>query len=415
MEVLPRGSEIEPIIYTREQHSLSRSYIDPDALKIMYRLARSGFKAYLVGGGVRDVLLGKQPKDFDIATDATPRQIKTLFRNSRIIGRRFKLVHVFFPNQKNIEVATFRDSTPESEESSEPEQQQQQQNQIVNDNIFGTPATDAMRRDLTINGLFYNITDYSIIDYVGGIKDLRDKTVRVIGDPLSRYEEDPVRMLRVLRHAARTGFTIEKKCREVLEENRELLKQASQVRVYEELKKDLISGYVLETLRLLNATGLLPLLLPKFCMLGAGILEDGMHLPICLERIDTSVRMGREVSATIPLTVLFLQLEPRIIDESTVADDTDEYGIGELIRYAFDPLLVPRKERERIEDLAEAYHLTLAAHENNEPLKLSRYVDTQELVTLFAIMLGEEAAEWLQRKIKRPAGKSKPAPQKRRQ
>ena len=390
-----------PTIYTRDQHSLSRNFLDADALKIMYRLVRAGFKAYLVGGGVRDVLLGKVPKDFDIATDATPRQVKTLFRNSRIIGRRFKLVHIFFANQKYVEVATFRDGTPSGEEAPEDDVD----SHVNHDNFFGTAQTDALRRDLTINALFYDVSDYSIIDYVGGIKDLRDKIIRVIGDPYERFVEDPVRMVRVVRHAARTGFEIEKKCLGVLNEHRELIKNASQVRVYEELKKDLISGYILDSLRLLNKTGLLPLLLPKFCMLGAGLLEDGMHLPICLERIDTMVRLGKSVSATIPLTVIFLHLEPRIVDDTNVRPDHDQegYDVGELIRYGFEPLLVPRKERERIEDLAEAYQSTLAAHENNEPLKLSRHVDLDELIMLFAIMLGEEAADWLRKKLRRPA------------
>jgi poly(A) polymerase len=401
MEVSAQGQSGAPVIYTRDLHTLSRNFIDPDALKIMYRLSRNGYKAYLVGGGVRDVLLGKKPKDFDIATDATPRQVKSLFRNSRIIGRRFKLVHIFFPSLKYIEVSTFRDNTPLGEETAE----EDIQSHTAHDNFYGTSETDARRRDLTINALFYDVSDYSIIDYVGGFKDLKDRIVRVIGDPLKRFIEDPVRMLRVVRHAARTGFIIDSECYSVLQDNRELLKQASQVRVYEEFKKDLVSGYVLETLRKLSDSGLLPLLLPKFCNLGVGLLEDGMHLPICLERIDTMVRFGIEVTATIPLTVIFLHLEPRILDDSMVGrrQEKGEYDIGELIRYAFEPLLVPRKERERIEDLCDAYQSTLAAHENNEPLRLSRHVDIEELISLFSIMLGEDAADWLRRKTKKPS------------
>jgi poly(A) polymerase len=410
MEVPPTDPTLAPTVYTRDQHTLSRSFIDSDALKIMYRLVRNGYKAYLVGGGVRDVLLGKKPKDFDIATDATPRQVKALFRNSRMIGRRFKLVHIFFPNLKYIEVSTFRDNTPVGEESAE----EDIQSHTAHDNFYGTAETDARRRDLTINALFYDVSDYSIIDYVGGFKDLRDRIVRVIGEPLKRFIEDPVRMMRVVRHAARTGFTIEPTCFRVLQEHRELLRQASQVRVYEEFKKDLISGYVLETLRRLAESGLLPLLLPKFCNLGVGLLEDGMHLPICLERIDTMVRFGMDVSATIPLSVIFLHLEPRIIDDSMVTSrqSDGDYDSGELIRYAFEPLLVPRKERERIEDLCDAYHRTLSAHENNEPLRFSRHVPIDELIMLFSIMLGEDAADWLRRKTKKPQ-RDKPSKKKR--
>ena len=228
-------SVLEPKIYPRTDHTLSRSKIDPDALSIMYRLSRGGYKAYLVGGGVRDVLLNKRPKDFDIATDATPRQVKALFRNSRVIGRRFKLVHVYFAHGKNIEVSTFRDNfIPQEEEESDSESDKAP---VSSDNIFGTEATDALRRDITINALFYDGVSRSIIDYIGGIEDLRRGIIRVIGDPTERFIEDPVRLIRVVRHAARTGFAIEEKCRVAIQKNIALLKKASQVRVFEEIKR----------------------------------------------------------------------------------------------------------------------------------------------------------------------------------
>ena len=171
-------SALKPEIYSRDEHPISRKDIDPDALKIMYRLIRSGFKAYMVGGGVRDLLLGKKPKDFDITTDATPRRVKALFSNSRIIGRRFKLVHVFFGGGKIIEVSTFRDFSdpPEGGEGEDGEVAQ-----LAPDNKYGTEVTDAIRRDITINGLFYDLSTLSVIDYVGGIRDLSDRVIRVIG------------------------------------------------------------------------------------------------------------------------------------------------------------------------------------------------------------------------------------------
>lgn len=398
-----------PEVYTRSQHTLSRSKIDPDALKIMYRLIRHGFRAYLVGGGVRDVLLGKSPKDFDIATDATPRQVKSLFRNSRIIGRRFKLVHVFFTGAKNIEVSTFRDNSiidevimPEDSSENNPTESLDNRIKYTSDNVFGTPETDALRRDITINALFYNVADYSIIDFVGGIDDLKDGIIRVIGDPLVRFKEDPVRMLRVVRHAARTGFSIEENCYLIIKNNYQLLKEASQVRVYEELKKDLTSGYILNSLRGLQDTELLPLLLPRFCSFGKAILDEGAHLPICLERIDETVRSGIEVSATVVLATLFLKITPYLSNESDQA-----YELGELIRYVFEPLLVPRKERERIEALVAGFDSAVSSQENETTFKLSRFIEPKELTLLYKIVLGDEASLWLRDKIQKLSAKKK--------
>jgi poly(A) polymerase len=191
-----------PIIIPRSQHPISRNMIDEEALKILYRLYRHGFLAYLVGGSVRDLLLGRTPKDFDVVTNAHPHEINTLFKNSRTIGRRFRLVHVFFKGKKIVEVSTFRSH-------SEFEEVQTEEGDIIRTDSFGTPAEDAFRRDITINGLFYNIADFSIIDYVGGMADLQRKVIRSIGGPDEKFQQDPVRMIRVIRHAARTGFPIE--------------------------------------------------------------------------------------------------------------------------------------------------------------------------------------------------------------
>jgi poly(A) polymerase len=380
------STELEPKIYQRPDHCVSRSNIDPDALKIMYRLSRNGFKAYLVGGGVRDLLLGKKPKDFDIATDATPRQIKSLFRNSRIIGRRFKLVHVFYSGGKNIEVSTFRDI---SEEPSE--------------NVYGTAHTDARRRDITINALFYNAVDYTIIDYVGGMQDLKDGVIRVIGDPNIRFLEDPVRMLRVVRHAARTGFNVDSWCGQAVIDNKDLLTKASQVRVYDEFRKDLSSGYILESLRGFQKFGLLEILLPKFQILGTNFLEDGAHLPICLERIDSLARNGMSISTSVALATLFIKIEPHIVDESD-----QSYEISEIIRYAFDSLVVPRKEKDRIEDLVTAFKIASEAHENGTPIKrLPKMVDLSEVLMLFEIYFGEESAAWLKTQLNKSSNKKK--------
>src|SRR6187431_956383 len=203
----------EPVIVPREQHTISRSQIDPDALKVLYRLHQNSYVAYLVGGSVRDLLLGRRPKDFDIGTSAHPYQVKKLFRNCWIIGRRFRLAHVKF-GSKVIEVATFRRQVAPGEEvvqdgvpapdPSTPEGE----HLIHHDNTFGTPEEDAFRRDFTINALFYDIANFSIIDYVGGLDDLRAGVVKSIGNPEVRFREDPVRMMRAVALAARLGFTI---------------------------------------------------------------------------------------------------------------------------------------------------------------------------------------------------------------
>src|ERR671910_1349050 len=208
----------EPVIVPRAQHPISRRDIDADALKVLYRLHESGYTAYLVGGSVRDLLLSRRPKDFDIGTSAHPYQIKKLFRNCWIIGRRFRLAHVRFGN-KTIEVATFRRGVPPGTENepTEPHDSLAADMAAVDasdllirhDNTFGTPEEDAFRRDFTINALFYDIATFSIIDYVGGLQDLRDGLIRSIGDPRQRFQEDPVRMLRAVAMAARLGFRID--------------------------------------------------------------------------------------------------------------------------------------------------------------------------------------------------------------
>jgi poly(A) polymerase len=245
-----------PRILTRQEHPLSARLIDPDALKILYRLHDHGFQACLVGGCVRDLLLGKIPKDFDVATDAHPQQIRELFRNSRLIGRRFRLAHIFFKDNKFIEVSTFRRRS-EFEAAGEPDPSR-------SDNTFGTPAEDAFRRDITINGIFYNIADFSLIDYVGGLEDLRQKMIRCIGDPEEKFTGDPVRMIRVIRHAARTGFAIEEQTYRSLTRHVDKLRLCSPSRVREEFTRELREGPVQESMKMMLDSGMLFALFPPF-------------------------------------------------------------------------------------------------------------------------------------------------------
>lgn len=219
-----------PVILARADHGISRKQIDENALKVLYRLSRNGHLAYLVGGSVRDLLLGRAPKDFDVGTDATPDQVKALFRNCFLVGRRFRLAHIRFRGQQLVEVATFR-RNPGVEEL--PENEEDHFHFVQN--VFGDPREDAYRRDFTINALFYNIADFSIIDHVGGLQDLEDRRLRMIGDPLVRFEEDPVRMLRALEFSARLDFTIDTEIIAAIDQRRQLLATASPARLREEI------------------------------------------------------------------------------------------------------------------------------------------------------------------------------------
>jgi len=233
-----------PVILPRPEHNISRSQIDGNTLKVLYRLHRNGYQAFLVGGSVRDLLLGRTPKDFDIGTDATPQQVKKLFRNCFLVGRRFRLAHVRFGRDEVIEVATFRrhprpDELPEDTD----------EHSFFVQNQFGTPREDAFRRDFTINGLFYNIADFSIIDHVGGLKDLQNRQLQIIGDPLVRFAEDPVRMLRALEFSARLDFSLDEKTLEAMTKQAPLLAGASPARVREKLVQFFRLGVAAEVLQ----------------------------------------------------------------------------------------------------------------------------------------------------------------------
>ncbi|MFO0417494.1 MAG: polynucleotide adenylyltransferase PcnB [Pseudomonadota bacterium] len=341
---------IAPVVYPPSKHSIRKNDIDDDARKVVYRLQRAGFKAYIVGGGVRDILLGKRPKDFDISTDATPRQIKSLFRNCRIIGRRFKLAHVFFAHGKTLEVSTFRDTVeppevPDADGVAAP-------TPVVDDNLYGTEETDAIRRDLTINGLFLDVSTMEIIDYVDGMRDLESGTVRIIGDPDLRFAEDPVRMLRAVRHSARNGFHIERGCWDSILRNAELITSCSQVRVFDELKKDVNSGHFLTILSLLGETGLLEFILPELLENNSRLLSADSDLSVCLERIDDMAQNDTEISATTVLSLIALFTAGDSIWLRDLADWVPQASdLGERLSTAFTRLTVPRKERERIQML----------------------------------------------------------------
>ncbi len=265
-----------PVILSESQHGLRRDMISYEALRVLTRLNEAGYKAYLCGGGVRDLLLGRDPKDFDIATDARPEEVKKIFRNCRIIGRRFKLAHVFF-RDVIIETATFRalldNPPPEAEGVPLPSRRRTdvpdptfatRGGVIVRDNVYGTPEEDARRRDFTINGLFYDIADGSILDYVGGLQDLEHRILRVIGDPETRFQEDPVRMVRAVRIAAQLDFEIERQAREAIVRSAGELVDSSRERLHEEMLKIFNCGSALKVFERSWRKGLFQTIYPAF-------------------------------------------------------------------------------------------------------------------------------------------------------
>ena len=247
-------------IVERDMHTISRKNISRSALKVLYRLSGAGFNAYIVGGGVRDLLLEKKPKDFDVATNATPKEIKCLFKNARVIGRRFTIVHIRF-GKEIIEVTTFRaDHAPQNEISGNMSARRMkdfdsahsEEGMILRDNVYGNIDEDARRRDFTVNALYYTTDGFRLLDFNSGLEDLKAKQIRMIGDPNERYKEDPVRMLRAIRFSAKLGFSIEENTKRPIDELSYLLDSVSSARLFDETLKLMIGGYAEKTFAMLG-------------------------------------------------------------------------------------------------------------------------------------------------------------------
>ncbi|MGN6111824.1 MAG: polynucleotide adenylyltransferase PcnB [Luteimonas sp.] len=254
----PQSRPLQLHAIPRDAHTISRKDISPNALRVLYRLRDAGFGAYLVGGAVRDLLVDLHPKDFDVATDATPEEVKSLFRNCRLIGRRFRLAHVVY-GREIIEVATFRANSDDGSG----DRQLHEGGRLLRDNVYGTIEDDAVRRDFTANALYYAIEDFSVRDYVGGFEDVRNRVLKLIGDPETRYREDPVRMLRAVRLAAKLGFRIDDATAAPLPVLAPLLREAAPARLFEECLKLFLSGHAVEGFLGLERHGLLAVLLPE--------------------------------------------------------------------------------------------------------------------------------------------------------
>lgn len=281
-------------VYPRSEHNISRKHLSSSALRVLYRLREEGYQAYLVGGCVRDLLLGREPKDFDVVTNAHPEEVRGIFRNCRLVGRRFRLAHVHFGDQI-IEVATFR----RLESQDESDDRLVENGRIIRDNAYGTIEEDAFRRDFTVNALYYNIADFSVVDYVGGMEDHKASLLNLIGKPEERYREDPVRMLRAVRFAVKLGFTLHPDCAAPIPRLSYLLKDISSHRLYEEVLKLFMSGYAVQTfeqLRLYRLFGAL-FLQTEVCLTRE---EQGFPLTFLAKALEKTDQRIREDKTTSP-------------------------------------------------------------------------------------------------------------------
>ena len=319
-----------PLIVPAGEHPVTRKDIGRSALKVLDRLHEAGHAAYLVGGGVRDALVGLKPKDFDIATDASPETIRSLFRNSRIIGRRFRLVHVVF-GREIIEVATFRAAHNQGEGG-----EIGAAGRIVRDNVFGSIAEDACRRDFSVNALYYNIADDSVVDYVGGLADLDVGVFRLIGDPLTRCAEDPVRVLRAARLAAKLEFDIDPLTLAAMRKTASELKSTPPARLFEEVLKLFQGGYACRSFNAVREQDLLQYLFPLLDRrLKAGAPELEGMLDAALSNTDARVKVGKPIT---PAYLLAFMLWPDV-EQYALQDSANGVPVNEALLTAADSVL----------------------------------------------------------------------------
>jgi poly(A) polymerase len=409
-------------VVDRSEHPISRRSIPENVLKVLYRLHRSGYRAYLCGGSVRDLLMDRVPKDFDVATDAHPMECRRLFRNSRIIGRRFRLVHIIFQDQ-TVEVATFR----REPERGIVEEGGAENILITDDNTFGSPLQDARRRDFTINALFYNIADFSVIDYVGGLDDLTQRRVRVIGDPDVRFREDPVRMMRAIEFASRLDFEIEPATYDAILRHRNEILKASPPRVSEEILELLRRGWSRDAIELMIETALLEPLLPEVYN---AIRDDrAPYFWKMLEVLDRTVSSGRKISDAVLLAVLFLPWIIEELEKEEVRRDTKMrisdviIFIRDLIQPLCTRMALAAGTRHHIEQTLETLWRLLEMP--NEKRAMFRFVfrepfnDALALLELYALSSGryiEQYRQWqaFAQRARRAADDAPPPPRKRR-
>ena len=346
MTEIPPAPDRAPRIIPRSEHNISRADISRNALKVLYRLKDAGYQGFLVGGSVRDLLLGHHPKDFDIATDAHPEDVRALFSNSRLIGRRFRLAHVRFGNEL-VEVATFR-GTGGEDAASVHREVSPETGRLIRDNIYGTVDEDVWRRDFTANALYYNIADYSIWDYMGGLEDVKRRILRLVGDPEARFREDPVRMLRAARFAAKLGFTLDADTAGPIPQLAHLVDGVPAARLFEEFLKLFQSGHALASYRELQRFGLFEHLFPATAAWLERVGDNG-HLFVEEALASTDQRVVEEKPIT-PMFLLGVFLWGPVQDraeelrhENVLEAQTFGIAAAELTRQQTERIAVPRR------------------------------------------------------------------------
>ncbi|HEX2573877.1 MAG TPA: polynucleotide adenylyltransferase PcnB [Polyangia bacterium] len=389
---------------------ISRELIDPDAQKVIRRLVRYNHQAYLVGGCVRDLLLGRTPKDFDVATSATPPEIKDLFRNCRIIGRRFRLAHVFF-GSKIIETSTFR-SNPREVEQEEGGDAETTDLLIRRDNVFGSAEEDARRRDFTMNGLFYDVDAEQVIDYVGGLADLETRTVRTIGDPDIRFREDPVRILRAIKFAARLSFQIEPATYQAILTHKGEIPKCAAPRVLEEIYRLLRGGAARRSLELLLETGVLELLVPELSTLVGqeGDPEGQERLWRVLGRLDVA-EASSPSNAVLLCALVGPFLHPGVMDDA-VRMDLNAH-LDERLRPILQRMRASRRDGERARQILLTLRRLWSGRRRRRPMALVRRDHFDEALQVFDLLGGammdpfviqEEVEKW--RRLQQEAERS---------
>ena len=334
----------QPRVYSRSEHNISRTQISENALKVLYRLNKSGYEAYLVGGCVRDLLLGLEPKDFDVATDASPEQVRKTFRNCRLIGRRFRLAHVHF-GREIIEVATFRSSDDGDKDS----QRVHDDGRLLRDNVFGTIEDDVWRRDFTVNALYYNIRDFSVIDYMDGMADHSAGVLKLIGDPVTRYREDPVRMLRAIRFSVKLGFSIDPLTEKPIFELAHLLQSIPSARLYDEALKLFMSGKALQTFEMLRHYGLFVILFPQsdHCLDFEDHDFPRLFIARALENSDARIADGKSITPYFLLSAFLWESVQGLAKEKMGQGDDESFAYqnaaSEVLSEQVKSLSIPKR------------------------------------------------------------------------
>ena len=388
-------------VIPREQHTISRKDISENALKVLYRLNKAGYEAYLVGGGVRDLLLGKKPKDFDVTTNATPDQVRKLFRNCRLVGRRFRLAHVMF-GPEIIEVATFR-GHHEEQPADRTTSQRGQNGMLLRDNIFGSIEEDAQRRDFTINSLYYSVADFTVRDYVGGMNDLEDGVIRLIGNPETRYREDPVRMLRAVRFAAKLHMTISPETAEPIPRLATLINDVPPARLFEESLKLLQAGYGFDTYQLLRECSLFQPLFPTITR----YFTEGGNTPMeriinqVLKNTDNRIHNDMRVNpAFLFATMLWypqLETAQRIAQESGLTyHDAFALAMNDVLDEACRTLAIPKRITSLIRDIWQL-QLRMSRRQGKRAWKLMEHPKFRAAYDLLALRAEAENNHELQR------------------